>query len=417
MAEAPVPSPSHSSQPAPMETGGAGDGQSWADRAEASAEAEFRQVRPPKHPRSQSRRWGVGPTLPFPIQDLEGRHAAVMKLYDHAVEQLPPQDGIAGEAIRHLHSHMLPRDAMHLGNQVVCMIAEYHLMSSSRVTSTESPILPEAAKPLLPNLKSYVPNISFEGTQDVRVVDCAKALQVAVWLHRLDMSARGDEVASQTLDASQHCQGCLLELFLVPATHGLSFREVVVRCLYENWCDTLLRLDGLMAHRDRIQQELEGLVQAHRESTGADRRRVKKDMDLRCCDLESLKARISFVESHLWEGSPERDVHGDPPHGDADTEMSPESRTDDTPSETAVAPIPGPHPNEDPAMEVEIDEGTVGLPSSSPVSRDNDELLSGNVAAGVEVGLAHLTVSSPSGQEVEGEEASHVEAPPPPEEV
>ena len=42
MVEAPV--PSHSSPPAPMETGGAGDGQSWANRAEASAEAEFRQV-------------------------------------------------------------------------------------------------------------------------------------------------------------------------------------------------------------------------------------------------------------------------------------------------------------------------------------------------------------------------------------
>ena len=51
MVEAPVPGPSHSSPPAPMETGGAGDGQSWADQAEASAEAEFRQVRPPKHPR------------------------------------------------------------------------------------------------------------------------------------------------------------------------------------------------------------------------------------------------------------------------------------------------------------------------------------------------------------------------------
>ena len=164
MAEAPIPSPSHSSPPALMETGGAGDGQSWADRAEASAEAEFRQVRPPKRPRSQSRRWGLGLTLPFPLQDSEGRHAVVMKLYDHATEQPPPRDGIAGEAIRHLHSHLLPRDARRLGNQVVCMIAEYHLTSSARVTSTESPILPEAAKPLLPNLKSYVPNISFEGS-------------------------------------------------------------------------------------------------------------------------------------------------------------------------------------------------------------------------------------------------------------
>ena len=111
-----------------------------------------------------------------------------MKLYDHTAEQPPPVDGVAGEAIRHLNTHMLPQDARCLRNQVVCMIAEYHLMSSTRVSSTQSPILPEAAKPLLPNLKSYVLNISFEGSRDVRVVDHPKAFWVAAWLHRLDMS-------------------------------------------------------------------------------------------------------------------------------------------------------------------------------------------------------------------------------------
>ena len=251
----------------------------------------------------------------------------------------------------------------------------------------------------------------------MRVVDRAKALRVAVWLHRLDMSAQGDETAFESLDVSRHRLGCLLESFLVPATHGLSFREVVARCLYENQCDAQLRLDGLIACRNRVREELEGLVKAHRESMGADRRRVKKDMDLRRCDLECLKDRISFVESHLWESSPERDVQDKPPHGDADTEMSPEAGADDTPSDSAIAQVPGSCPNEDPAMEIEIDEGAVGPPPSSPVSRDDDDLLSGNVAAGVEAGLAHLTVSSPNGQEVEGEDASRAEAPPPPEEV
>ena len=137
-------------------------------------------------------------------------------------------------------------------------------------------------------------------------------------------------------------------------------------------------------------------------------------MDLHRRDLESLKACISFVESHLLEGSPKRDVQDDPPQGDADTEMSPEARANDAPSGNAVAPVPGPNTDEDSAMEVAIDAGIVGPPPSSPVSRDDDDLLSGNMAAGVEVGLAHLTVSSPSGQEVEGEEASCVEAPPPP---
>ena len=140
-------------------------------------------------------------------------------------------------------------------------------------------------------------------------------------------------------------------------------------------------------------------------------------MDLHRRDLKSLKARISFVESHLPEGSPERDVQDEPPHGNVNTEMSPEVGADDTPSNGAGAPVAGPHRSEDAAMEIEINKGAVGPPPTSPVSRDDDELLTGNVAAGVEVGLAHLTVSSPSGQEVEGENASCTEAPPLPEEV
>ena len=56
MQEAPVAGPSHPNTPAPMETGGAGDGQTWAEQVETSAEAEFQWARPPKCPCSQSRR-------------------------------------------------------------------------------------------------------------------------------------------------------------------------------------------------------------------------------------------------------------------------------------------------------------------------------------------------------------------------
>ena len=118
----------------------------------------------------------MGPALPFPFEDVEWRLASIMRLYEHVGEQPLPRDGVAGKAIRHLHPHILPRDARHLGNQVVCMIAEYDLMSSTRVSLTLSPVLLEVAKPLLPALKMYVPNISFEGTQDMRVLDRAKAL-------------------------------------------------------------------------------------------------------------------------------------------------------------------------------------------------------------------------------------------------
>ena len=76
----------------------------------------------------------------------------------------------------HLHPEMVPQEARHLRNQVICMIAEYHLTSSARGLSSLSPVLLEVAKPLLPPIKSYVSSVAFEGTRDVRALDHAKTL-------------------------------------------------------------------------------------------------------------------------------------------------------------------------------------------------------------------------------------------------
>ena len=248
--ESPVAGLSHPDTPALMETGGVGDGQTWAEQVETSAEAEFQWARPPKCPHSLSRRWDTGPRLPFPLQDEEGRLASVERLYKYAGEQPSPQDDVAGRAIRNLHPEVLPQAAQRLGNQVSCMIAEYHLTSSARISMTMSPVLLEAAKLLLPVIKTYVSNISFEGTRDVRVLDHARTLRVAVWLHRLDMAVGGDQSASETLDTSRHCLGCLLESFLIPTTHDLTFREVVTRCLYENRRDAQHHLNDLIRRRN-----------------------------------------------------------------------------------------------------------------------------------------------------------------------
>ena len=72
--------------PAPMETGGVGDSRSWMEWAEASADNEFRRDRPTKHCWSESRRHGGRPTLPFLLQDDDGRCASVQQLYQHAGE-------------------------------------------------------------------------------------------------------------------------------------------------------------------------------------------------------------------------------------------------------------------------------------------------------------------------------------------
>ena len=411
--EAPITGPSHSNTPAPMEMGGAGDGQSLAEQVETSSEAEFRWVRPLKCPCSHSRRREMGPTLPFPLQDMEERLASIERLYEYAGKQPPPRDDVAGWAIRHLHSEILPRDARRLGNQVVCMIVEYHLTSSARVSATLSKVLLEAAKLLLPAIKMYVSNVSVEGTRDVRVLDRAKALRVAVWLHRLDMAVRGDQLASETLDMSQHCLGCLLESYLIPTTHDLTFREVVGRCLYENRHDAQHYLNDLVRCRNQVCQELDDLMEAHREASGSSQKRIKKEIDLQHKDLESLKGHISHEESYLQEDMPEQDVpeRNDPLDQGAEVVMPLNPGVDNAPSESTTAPVSGSSPSEDTAMEV--DEGAVGLPLASPVSREDDNLLNGNEAVGVEAGLAHLTVSSPSGQDGEGEGASIAEALPP----
>ena len=98
-AEAPI---APSTLPTPMETGGAGDGSSWAEQMEAQEE-EFQRSRPAKCPHSQSRRHEPTPQLPFPLQDHEGRFASVMQLYQHAAAQPAAPHNVAGQVIRHLH--------------------------------------------------------------------------------------------------------------------------------------------------------------------------------------------------------------------------------------------------------------------------------------------------------------------------
>ena len=183
--------------------------------------------------------------LPFPLQDSEGRLASVSQLYQHAGDQPAACHNVATRGIMHLHLEMLPRKATCLGNQVICMIAEYLLTSSARGPSSLSPLLPEVATTLLPPIKDYVLGVTFKGTRDVRVLDHARTLRVAAWLHQLDMSAGGDGMASETLEASRHNQGPLLDLFLTPMMSNLTFQEVVDRVLYKNCCGAEHSLDDL----------------------------------------------------------------------------------------------------------------------------------------------------------------------------
>ena len=382
--------------PAPMKTGRVGDGQSWAEQVEASAHDKFQRDRLVKHFQSQSRRWEDRPTLPFPLQDNKGRCASAQQLYQHAGGQPQARHNVATLGITHLHPELLPREARSLRNQVFCMIAEYHLTGSAQGLSSLSPVLPEVVRNLLPPVEDYIMGGAFQGTRDVRVVDRAKTLRIATWLHRLDMSAEGDGMASQNLEVKRHGRSPLVDLRLAPMTSSLTFAEVVECVLNENWHRAESSLD-LRGCRAQIQGELDDLIEACREeSDKLSRRKIKKEINMRQKDLESLRAAISHHESNFGQGQLEDDDLSDHGAGEAaEAEMAIAPEADDTPSGSAMTQSSDPPPAEGPAHAMEVDDEDGGPPPASPVSPVDDDLLTGGGAIGVEGEMANLKVSFP----------------------
>ena len=155
---------------------------------------------------------------------------------------------------------------------------------------------------MLPPLKNYIPGVAFEGTRDVRVVDHAMALRVAVWLHQLDMAVEGEVLASESLEASWHHLGQLLESFLTPRTSNLTYQEVVDHVLTENCRASEQSLHHLQGHHTHDREVLDGLIKVHGELDKADKaagKSLKKEIDQRHKSLEMLKERFSHYEVQL----------------------------------------------------------------------------------------------------------------------
>ena len=104
--EASTPQGATTDVPAPMETGGVGDGQSWVEQVEV--EDNFKRDRPVKCHRSQLRRQEDRPTFPFPLQDEEGRCSTTQELYRHSRQQSLAHHNVATMGITHLHLEVLP---------------------------------------------------------------------------------------------------------------------------------------------------------------------------------------------------------------------------------------------------------------------------------------------------------------------
>ena len=249
---------------------------------------------------------------------------------------------------------------------------------------------------MLPPLKNYVPGVAFEGTRDVRVVDHAMALRVAVWLHQLNMAMGSEVLVSESLEALRHYLGPLLESFLTPRTSNLTYQEVVDRVLTENCRAFEQSLHHLQGCRTCDQEVLDGLIKAHRELDKMDKaaqKSLKKEIDQRCKSLEVLKEQISYYKTQLRQESSE----GNAPNGDSQVSHGAQSPSN-------------PPPAEDQTQDIEVDDYATCPSLPSPISHEDDDLLSGppqSEATEVESGLAHLFVLSPRGPNGEGEEASH----------
>ena len=215
--------------------------------------------------------------------------------------------------ITHLHPEVLPCEARSLGNQVLCMIAEYHLTSHAQGSLSLSPILPDAARDLLPPIENYVRGVAFHGTRDVRLMERARTLRIATWLHHLDMAVERDQIASHTLEAIQHRRGPLVDLLLAPMMGNLTFTEVVDWVLDENQCREESSLAELQGCCTQIQGDLDDLIEAHRaESDASAWKRLKREIDLRRKDIENLKVAISHHQSNLgWGQSGDTATHDD----------------------------------------------------------------------------------------------------------
>ena len=292
-------------QGAARDMGGAGDSSGQSGRV-ASREPRTTRSCSRKLRRSQSRRRDSRPMVPFPLQEHEGRLQAIRTLYEEAGEHRLASEMTALRGLRESHLEMGAEELQRLNNQVLLMITEYHLTSTSQGTHRILPVLPEGAAQLMPPLDSYLPG-SFDGCRDVRVTDRAQILHVAAWLHRLDLSTTyGVEIATSPR-VEDYDIGPLLEYFLMPKLSDITLEEVAARVAQENCRDMEASLRDLHEERDSLRNEIELLASARDNEQLRERKKtLKKQLDTWRRELRSNQERISWLEELLGLGQPQQ---------------------------------------------------------------------------------------------------------------
>ena len=304
---------------------------------------------------------------------------------------------MALRGLRESHREMGTEELLRLNNQVLIMIAEYHLTSASQGSHRIPPVLPEGAARLMPPLDEYLPG-SFDGCHDVRVTDRAQILRVAAWLHRLDLSTTyGMEIAASPR-VQDYDIGPLLEYFLMPKLSDITLEEVALKVAQENRWDMELSLRDLHHERDMLQNGIELLISAlDREQPRERRKSIKKQLDTWRKELRSNQEHISRLEELLGLEQPQ-----EPSTAQGSPDVIVEETTEmtvmaDEETESEATPLRGPSGDAAaPVRETEQDMETEGDGGDSPVTPNEDDLLTGASAADVETGIASLHIDSPA---------------------
>ena len=390
------PRPPAGVQGAARDMGGARDSSGRSGRV-ASREPRTARSCSKKRRRSQSRRRDSRPTVPFPLQEHEGRLQALRTLYEEAGEHRLASEMTALRGLQESHPEMGAEELQCLNNQVLLMIAEYHLMSTSQGTHRILPVLLEGAARLMPPVDEYLPG-SFDGCRDVRVTDRAQILRVATWLHRLDLTTTyGVEIAASPR-VEDYDFGPLLEYFLMPKLSNITLQEVAARVAQENHRDMETSLRDLHDERDSLRNGIELLTSARDNEQQRERKKtIKKQLDSRRRELRSNQQRISRLEELLGLEQPQ-----EPPTAQGPLDVIVEETTEmtvmtDEETESEATPLGGPTDEATtPVRETEQDMETEGEGGNSLVTPNEDDLLTGAGAADVETGIASLHVDSPA---------------------
>ena len=268
---------------------------------------------------------GFPPDGPVPLQDHEGRLEALRTLYEEARGNRLASEMTALCGLREGHPEMGAEELQRLNNQVLLMIAEYHLMSASQGTHHVLPVLPEGAARLMPPLDEYLPGL-FDGCRDIRVTDRAQVLRVAVWLHHLDLRATyGAEIATSP-QVEDYDIGPLLEYFLMPKLSDITFGEVASTVAQENCRDMEISLRDLHEERDSLQNEIKLLAHARDSEQWRETKKTRKKwLDTSRRNLHSNQERISRLEELLGLGQSQ-----EPPTGQGRLDVIVEDTTEMT---------------------------------------------------------------------------------------